>query len=224
VKLKKLDVNGVTIIELLVTCTIVAILSIVVVNFLGDWVAQNAVSTTRTSLLSDAQTALDTITDTVRLSSSADQNNRWQDQYAPGAPSNQLSWQSDADTLVLATAVVDTSNNIVFSDPANYTSQKNNTIYYVQNGSLYQRILAAPVANNKSKTTCPVASATTTCRADRTLAKNVQSFAVKYYNNLNQEVIPTNARSIGISLTLQKTAYKQSVSQTYSTRMVFRNE
>lgn len=223
-KLKKLDSHGVTLIELLVTCTIVAILSIVVVNFLGDWVAQHAVSTTRTSLLSDAQTALDTITDTVRLSSSADQNNRWQDQYAPGAPSNQLSWQSDADTLVLATAVVDTSNNIVFSDPANYTSQKNNTIYYVQNGSLYQRILAAPVANNKSKTTCPVTSASTSCSADRTLAENVQSFAIKYYNNLNQEVIPTNARSIEISLTLQKTAYKQSVSQTYSTRMVFRNE
>lgn len=222
--LRKLDTSGVTLIELLVTCTIVAVLSVVMVNFLGDWVAQHAVSSTRTALLSDAQNALDTISDTVRLSSSADQNNRWQDQYAPGAPSNQLSWQSDVDTLVLATAVVDTSNNIVFSDPANYTSQKNNTVYYLQNGTLYQRVLAAPVANNKSKTTCPVGSATASCPADKTLAKSVQTFAVKYYDNLNQEVIPTNARSIEISLTLQQAAYKQAVEQTYTTRMVFRNE
>ena len=223
-KTKRLDIKGLTIVELLVTCVIISIMSIVMVDFLGNWIEQYAISETRTALLSDAQNALDRITDTIRLSSAADQNNRWEDINAPNAPSDLLSWASGASTLVLASAVEDTSGAIVFSDASNYTSQKNNQIYFVQNGVLYQRTLAAPVSNNKVKTTCPGSAASAACPADKKLTENVSAFLVKYYNAENQEVAVTDARSIEMSITLTKTAYKQQIQRTYTTRMVFRND
>lgn len=219
-----LNNKGVTLIELLVTCTLISIISIIMVSFLGDWTEQHAISETRTELLTDAQNALDRITDVVRLSAAADANNRIEDQFAPSAPDNVYSWSSDADTLVLASAVENQAGDIIFSDPLNYTSQKNNHIYYVSGGDLYQRVLASEDEGNKLTTSCPPASASEACPADRLLASNVQSFQVQYYNADNVEVTPTDARSVEVRLTLQKQAYKQVVNESYNTRMVFRND
>lgn len=223
-KLRRLDQAGLTLIELLVTCTVIGLVSIIIMNFMGNWLKQHAITQTRTTLLSNAQNTLDTIGDTIRLSSAADQNNRWQDANAPGAPGNLQSWASNSSTLVLATAVEDTSGNIVFSDPANYTSQKNNYIFFVQNGSLYRRTLAANVANNKLKTSCPASSATANCPADRKMTDNVQTFTVSYFNGDNQSVSPTDARSIELNLTLRMNKYGQTITTSYKTRMVFRND
>lgn len=220
----RLDSRGLTIVELMVTCVIVSILSVVLVAFLGNWTEQHAISQTRVNLLADAQNALDQITDKVRLSASADQNNRWEDSYAPGAPGDLLSWSSSANVLVLASAEEDSSGSIVFSDALNYTSQKNNIIYYVSNGTLYQRTLAAPDDDNAATTSCPPADATSSCPADKRMADNVSNFTVRYYDSSNAEVAPTSARSVGLSLTLTDDAYKQQVSETYETRMVFRND
>ncbi|MCA9309072.1 hypothetical protein KC973_01730 [Candidatus Saccharibacteria bacterium] len=222
--MRRINISGMTITELLVTCVVVSIMSVVIVDFLGNWTKQHAISETRSTLLAEAQTALDTVTDAVRLSAAADQNNRWEDDNAPDAPSDLLSWASNADTLVLASAVEDTSGNIIFSDPLNYTSQKNNQIFFVNNGVLYRRILAAPEGDNALATSCPESAATASCPADRNLAESVTNFSVKYYDGSNQEVIPTDARSVELSITLGTTKYDQQISETYSTRMVFRND
>jgi type II secretory pathway component PulJ len=225
-KIVRLNQAGVTLVELMVTCSIVAIVSIIMMNFMANWLQQNAQTRGRVELLASAQNALDQIGDDIRLSASADQNNRWRDTYAPSAPTDLQSWQSNASTLILASAVEDTSGNIVFSDAASYTSQKNNFIYFVKSGTLYRRTLAATgVTNNKLKTTCPAANATTSCPADKVLATNITTFSVKYYNADNTEVIPTNARSIELSaVSLQKTVYNKPIQVTYKTRMLFRND
>ena len=204
--------------------TIMSILAIVLMNFMVNWLQQNAVTQVRTNLLAATQDSLDLISDNIRLSASADQNNRWQDANAPSAPSNLQSWQSNATTLVLASAAEDSSRNILFSDPSNYTSHKNNQIFFVKNGTLYRRVLASPVAGNRAKTTCPAALATAVCPADRKLAQGVVSFSVKYYNAANVEVTPTNARSIELSMTTQKKAFGKMIQSSDKTRMVFRND
>ena len=199
-------------------------MSMILINFMGNWVQQNALTSARASLLNDAQVALDSIGENIRQSSSADQNNRWLDANAPGAPSNQQSWTSNSTTLVLATAAQNSSGSIIFSDPANYTSWKNNYVYFVSNQVLYVRTLAANVSGNKAVTSCPKALATSSCPADRALTVNATSFGVTYLNNDNQQVTPTNARSIELSLTLTTTKYNQPIQVTYKTRMVFRNK
>lgn len=222
--MKKLSISGVTLVELLITISLISILSLVLMNFMVEWVKQYAITQTRANLLTTAQDSLDIVTDSIRLSAAADQNNRWQDPHAPSAPSNQLSWQSNSTTLVLASAVEDTNGTILFSDPLNYTSHKNNQIFFVNNGVLYRRILAAPVTGNSQKSTCPSASTTSECPADRKLAENVSAFSVNYLNAENQVVSPPNARSIELTLTLRKRQFNQDIESVDKTRMVFRND
>jgi type II secretory pathway component PulJ len=216
--------SGISLVELLLTMTIVSILSIVLMNFMTNWFRQNAITQTRASLLTNSQDALDIITDNIRLSSAADLNNRFQDPYSPSAPSNQLSWQSNASTLILASAVENTSGSIVFSDPSNYTSYKNNLIFFVKNGILYRRTLAAPVTGNKVKTTCPATNKSAACPSDRMLAQNVQSLSIQYLSAENQVVSPSNARSIELTLVLSKKAFGQTLTANDKARMVFRNK
>lgn len=216
--------TGFTLIEVLVAMTVSAILIGIIIAFMLNSLTRYGVAGARAELLNEAQIALDITTNDIRLSANADKNNRWDDDNAPDAPDNKLSWQSDAHTLVLATAAQDASGNIIFSDPAKYISQKNNSIYFVRDGNLYKRVLAAPVAGNTARTTCPEAVASTTCPADKKLLGNVDTFTVRYYNDQNQEVNADEARSVELYVKLRVQRYPESVVAEYTTRMVFRND
>lgn len=215
--------KGFTLVETIIALVVTSMLVGIIISFMTNSIVQYAVSNARSDLLNDAQNALDVISRDVRLSGNADQNNRWPDDNAPGAP-NDFSWSSDQDTLVLGKATEDTGNNIVFADPALYITEKDNVILFIENGSLYKRTLAAPVANNSATTTCPANLASASCPADRLMLENVSGFAVSYLDEQNQEVTPTDARSIEITVNLQKNQYKQPVTASYTTRMVFRND
>lgn len=218
------DQRGFTLIEVLIAMTVSAVLIGIIIAFMLNSLTSYGVAGARAELLNEAQIALDITTNDIRLSANADKNNRWDDDNAPGAPEDTLSWQSDAHTLVLATAAQDADGNILFSDPAKYISQKNNSIYFVQNNNLYKRVLAAPVEGNIAHTTCPQAVANTTCPADKKLLSNVDTFTVKYYNNQNQEVAADEARSVELYVKLRVERYPESVVAEYTTRMVFRND
>jgi type II secretory pathway pseudopilin PulG len=221
--MKKLDSGGMTLVELSVALVLITAISAVIVGFAVDKIQQSTKQTIRYDLLSNAESGLNTVANDIRLSSRADDANRWQDDNAPSAPSNKLSWVSNSTTLVLAIGAQDSDNNIIFDDAHDYVSAKNNYIYYVKNKTLYRRILAAPVSGNKAHTSCPPASATTSCPADKEVMDNVSSFNIKYYDGSSQIVTPSNARSVELSITLLVHRYTQDISASYTTRMVFRN-
>ena len=214
--------SGFTLVELLVTISLMSILSLMLANFVITWLAASTLAQARTELLTNAENALDTVTEDIRLSGSADQKNRWPDANAPGG--NQFGWQSNGNTLVLAKAAVDASNSIIFSDAAKYITQKDNEIYYVSAGTLYRRTLESSDTNDVAITTCPPANATRGCPADKTVATNVTNFAVTYYDADLSVVSPDNARAIQLSITMSKKVNGKAVSASYNTRMVFRNE
>lgn len=216
--------KGFTLIETLIAMTVTSVLVGVIITFMTNSIAQYAKTGARSSLLNEAQIGLDTIGNDIRLSGNADANNRIIDEHAPDSPGDKFSWESDNNTLVLATAVEDANGNIIFADPALYISEKNNNIYYLDNGTLLKRTLASSVSGNSAKTTCPDSQASSTCPADKKILANVQVFTVKYFDAQNQEVTPTNARSIELYVKLQKQEYGQPISVEYSTRMVFRND
>jgi prepilin-type N-terminal cleavage/methylation domain-containing protein len=218
----KLGQAGFTLPELIISITLMMILSLMLANFIVTWMAAATLAQARTELLTNAENALDTITEDIRLSGSADQNNRWPDTNGPSG--NQFGWASSGSTLVLAKAAVDHSNTIIFSDPAQYITQKDNEIYYLNNGTLYRRTLKSTDTNDAAVTTCPPASATATCPADRTIATNVSNFSVTYYDSDLNAVTPDDARAIQLSITMSKKINGKAVSASYNTRMVFRNE
>ena len=220
---KYLDQRGFTLLELMVATMVTSLLLILVMTFLVNTTVNHTVDTARADLLREAQLTLDNIGREIRLSANADEQNRWEDDNAPDAPTDLYSWSSDDDTLILATAAMDSSGNILFDDPLNYLSHKNNNIYFVSNGVLYKRTLADPVAGNTAETSCPP-SAADSCTDDRALVDTVLNFTVRYFNNENVEVPPTQARSIELSLSLQKERYGRTINADFSTRTVFRNE
>jgi prepilin-type N-terminal cleavage/methylation domain-containing protein len=214
-----LNSNGFTLVETVVAITVVGIVLGIIAIFSVSSLQQSSVETARATLLGESQIAMDRMISDIRLSAGADLNNRWPDDNNSGGD---FAWQSNASNLVLATAVLDTDNEIVFADPAQYISEKNNVIYFVSNGVLYKRILAAPVADNASKTTCPTATAT--CPVDRAMLHNVTGFTVKYLNGDGQEVTPTEARSVELDITTSTSKFSQNIDSDYTTRAVFRND
>jgi prepilin-type N-terminal cleavage/methylation domain-containing protein len=216
--------NGFTLIEIMTVTAVTGILLVIIMVFVSNSLVSTTVQSARSDLLREAQQGLDGIGRDIRLSASAEENNRWEDENAPGAPTDLLSWESDNDTLILATAAIDTENNVLFQDPLQYITYKNNVIYFVEGGTLFRRTLAADIADNAARTSCPKQYATSSCKADSELMNNVTDFSVRYLSGDDEEVTPPNARSVEISVKLQTTKYGRVLDAEYLTRMVFRNE
>jgi prepilin-type N-terminal cleavage/methylation domain-containing protein len=219
--MKKLQEKGYTLIEVTIALVVTGVLIFSILNFTVNTLVQYAETEVRSRMLSEAQIALDIANNDIRLSASADDSNRWPDD---NAPNNEFGWQSDSDTLVLATAAEDNDGNILFADPSEYISHKNNIVYYISSGSLYKRVIAAPAAGNSATTTCPPAEATESCPADKELMQDVETFVVKYIDGIGNEVSPTNARSIELSVELYTERFSRPISVNYTTGMVFRND
>lgn len=216
------DSRGMTVVELTVTMVVTIVVSTGIIIFMVSGLRNYGAANAKANLLGQAQTALGRISEDIMLAATADANNRIDDANSPIA-GNPNSWASDSDTLILATAVEDQDGDIIYADPVEYVSYKNNIVYYLNNGKLYRRVLAASVTGNKARTTCPPASATTSCPGDTLMLEDVTSFAVSYRDHLNQTVVPDESRSVEVSVTLQSKAYS-SANISYTTRTVFRND
>lgn len=130
---------GFTLVELIITITLVSVLSLALADFVAGWLQTSDLAQARANLLTNAQSALDNVTDDIRLSGSADENNRWPDPNAPGG--SDFGWQSNASTLVLARIATTDQREVIFSDPAQYITEKDNVVYYVVDKALYRHIL-----------------------------------------------------------------------------------
>ncbi|HSX47596.1 MAG TPA: prepilin-type N-terminal cleavage/methylation domain-containing protein [Patescibacteria group bacterium] len=217
----KINQNGFTLVELTVVIIIISILSITLSIFITNWLQAAVLSQKRADLLNNAQNAVSTISTDVQLSGSVDVNNRWED---PNGPGGNYAWASGTQVLVLAKAAIDNSNNIIFSDPAKYISQKDNVIYYLSNKTLYRRTLQSDSDNDAATTTCPPSQTTSTCPADRSIATDVSSLSFNYIDIAGDTTTPDNARAVQVSITLSEIQDNNTINASYSTRMVFRNE
>jgi prepilin-type N-terminal cleavage/methylation domain-containing protein len=219
--MRKLNQTGFTLVELLVVMTVTTVLAGAGSSFIVSNLTRNTIATAKSNLLGEAQVGLDKVTNDVRSAANADVSNRWADANAPGG--GQYGWSSTNTVLILATVAQDNNDNVLFQDASNYISYKDNVIYFVQNGVLYKRTLAAPVANNLAKTSCPAALATASCPADKALLHNVTAFSVRYIDRTGADTTATNEKAVELTITLQTTAYRNVITATYTTRMVFRN-
>lgn len=221
IKRRRLVEGGFTLVEVLITLTVVGLLLGIVANFSINALRQSSVESARAESLGQSHIAMDRIINDIRLSAGAEENNRWSD---ANNVNGEFAWQSGAGTLVLATAAVDSANNVIFADPSKYISEKNNIIYFVRDSVLYKRVLASPVANNSAQTTCPANLASATCPADRALLNNVTGFTVEYLNADEVTVLPADARAIELRVQTAITKFSQDIVSDYTTRAVFRND
>lgn len=221
-KLKIVNCDGVTLIEMMVATAIVSIVAVLTLNFLVDKVIDNQIQSARSDLLREAQQALDTMGSDVRHSANVDDQNRWPDDNAPNGPTDPYSWSSDDKTLILARPASDTNGDFIYQDPFAYITHKDNLVYFVDDQTLYRRTIAADVSGNDATTSCP--PGTTGCPSDSILARNVTSHTFQYFDAQDNEVSPTDARSVRVTITLGRSIYNRNLEVTYQTRWVFRNE
>lgn len=216
-----LNNKGYTLVEVLITLTVIGVLLGIVGNFAVNALTQTTVESVRASQLGQTQIAMDKAINDIRLSAGADIVNRWSD---PNNTNGSFSWRSNANTLLLSTVVMDSSDNVIFADASKYISEKNSVIYFVKDKTLYKRTLASTVAGNTAKTTCPAAAASSSCPADSVMLNDVSSFTLKYLDNNNTEVTPTDARSVELSVQTATKRFGQDIKSGYTTRAVFRND
>lgn len=214
--------NGTTIVELLVTIVMTGVIASAMIVFMVSSLHTFGAASAKANLLGQAQIAVERISNDIMLSATADANNRIPDAHSPIAI-DPLGWVGDSDTLILATAAEDQSKNILFADSAQYITEKNNVIYYLDGQKLRRRVLANDVVGNRAVTTCPSNLATAACPADSVMLGEVQNYIVTYYNQLNQVVQPDDARSVQVSVVLQSKIF-DNARVSYKTRTVFRND
>lgn len=213
--------RGFTLIEITIATLVVSLLAILVVGFLTDTFVNHMHKSARSDMLHESQIALDLMNKDIRHSANVDDQNRWPDDNAPDS-ADPYSWRSNGNTLILAHPVVNSDNDFIYRDSFAYLTYKNNLIYFVDNGTLYRRTLAADVNGNKANTTCP--EGTSGCSNDSKLAENVKLFQVKYFNAENEEVAPSEARAVQATLRLEKQVYNRTLDVEYEIKSVFRNE
>lgn len=218
--MKLKNASGFTLIELLIVMLVTSILSLSLADFISNWLVAAGQDNANVVLQTNAESALDLVNTDIMLSGSVDQTNRWPD---PNSPNGLYGWQSGSQTIILAHIATDSSGNVIFVDSSKYITLKDNYIYYLSGTTLYRRILASGIAGDTAVTTCPPASATLSCPADKTIATGVTSWSVSYYDASNNTVTPANARSVQLAITLATTYAGHTVNASYLTRMVFRN-
>jgi len=213
--------HGFTLVELLLVMIIMGIVGLALTNFISTWLQTSSISQARADLLNSAEIALDDVNNDIMLSGSVDPTNRWPDPNGPGGST--LGWQSNSQTLILAKVATDSSGNPIFLDSSDYITQKDDIIYFLTGTTLYRRVLASDSSNDSAVTTCPASDATSSCPPDSIIATGVTNWSIAYYNGNNQLVSPSSARSVQLSITLSEPYGSQTISASYTTRMVFRN-
>lgn len=213
------DQRGFTLLELIIASAVTGILIIVIMSFMTNQIVENAMLNARSAMLREAQIALDIVNSDIRHAASVDDVNRWADAHAPGA--DEYGWEPGEEVLILATPAKDAESGFLYDDPFAYITHKNNLIYFLHEGTLYRRTLAADIENNSARTSCP--NATNGCTPDMELINDVSDFTVRYFDANDEEVVPDEARSVAVTIRIERIVYGRDVTAEYTVRSVFRN-
>ncbi len=254
--------KGFTVVELLVAISVASIIAIGTVGLYVAVTSQMPMINARNTLSTNLQNTLNRINDDVRLSSNASLYNMSPDANAPTTKSgytdvpgpdtdtdDRYFWRMSFNRLLLNQTPVDASGNAIY-DNADYAAGKRNTIvYYVRDGALYRRMVAADYPNNSISTTTCTRVAAGGCTSsdikvidglDPSLGDN--AFVVTYYDKNGSEIKNTKfdgsgnsipdytgfplTRSVGIKISLKSGAVigTQTVSQSNTMRMQFRSQ
>lgn len=213
---------GFTLVEMIVVITVLAIIG---VAFFG-LAANFFVTIMRNQELSDmtltSQNLLRATVENIRFGNGVEQSNQISD---PNAPSG--GWNtSESNFVVILPVPAVTRSKTYIIDPATSNPYMNELVYYKSGAILYERILANPsAAGNSLVTTCPPAQATSSCPADHQLANYVSSMTFTMYDqDASVTTVPADARSIGISLNMQRNAPGSPINLSTNMRVTLRND
>ncbi|HEU5187582.1 MAG TPA: prepilin-type N-terminal cleavage/methylation domain-containing protein [Candidatus Saccharimonadales bacterium] len=214
--------HGMTIVELLVAISLLAILivpiTMVITGFYGDTIKNSIQS----RLAVESQNILRSIVEELRVSSGVRDANTVYDLNAPPG-----GWTTSNDSLVLiiSTPAMNTAGEFIM-DTSTGEPFQNEIVYFATEGKLYKRVLANLLApGNRFNTTCPSSLATATCPADVLLSDHFKDMTFEFYDQ--DDAITTtliNARSIRMTIQLERQSFGRLVAFTNNIRITMRNQ
>ncbi len=223
--------RGFTLLELLLSIAISSILIIAVGNFSVNSIVGSNQDYNKTLVLTNAKEAVGIVARQIKAARSVEANNAVPDAHAPGAPGNLYSWSGAAGsgaTLILAVPARDASNNLIYIDGLHNSLYTNDVVYYLDASShkLYRRLIANSSApGNAAITTCPPASASSSCPADADVVDDVANLVTTYLDsNDNTVSLPSGTEAVNYTVTETRTISGKVYSGTYSTIATLRNK
>lgn len=225
----RLGQGGFSLLELLVSISITAILLLVGGNFVVDGTLSANVDYNRTVVQSNTKTAVDIVARTIRSARSVEAQNAQPDPNPP-VTGNPYSWSGTAGvdaTLILAIPARDAAGNLLYIDGLHNNLYTNDVIFYLDPSTrrLYKRTIANAVAGNAAKTTCPPSLATPTCAPDAVVVEDIASLTTGYLDDTNVAVtIPSGTEAVSYKVKESRVIGSRTYSSSYSTITALRNK
>lgn len=186
---------GFTLVEIVVVVPFLIIIATSFIAFLATTIVNLGVEGAKTELQAKAQTAVNAISDDLFRTEGF-----WLTPNGVSDTNKSGGWNAVSDNALIVSELAydkdrfqDSRQYVYKNSPGSCSTDAkydnpiatNTLVYFVQNGVLYERVLVPSQAGNCDstyrKTSCPEASASSTCPADRKLATEVQSIAFEYY-------------------------------------------
>jgi type II secretory pathway component PulJ len=218
---KKLNQTGVTLVELLVVIGMASMLLLsfftVSIYMYGDTIRGSLYA----QLSGESQTILRSVVEDLRQSSAIHTTNKNPDSNAPGG-----AWTTSNSNLILiiSTPALNSSNNFILNPDTGYPYE-NEIVYFVSGGRLYKRYLANSAATgNTRKTTCPAASASSSCPPDILMSSNFKDLNFVFYDQDDSVTTDiSQARSIKLLIQMQRKTYGKTLTFDNTIRITMRN-
>lgn len=212
---------GFTVTELTMVIVILGVLmvplSAVTLDYFGSIMARS----TEAQLATESQTLLRTVVEELRTASSVKVVNTISD---PNEPPSGWSTSNDDLILIISTPALNSSRAFIY-DPLTGMPYQNELIYFVEGQRLYRRTLANTEAvGNTARRTCPSATASTSCPADKVLTEHFKAMNFVLYDQ--DDIVTTNislARSLVVNVSMEKPTFGGPIRFDNTMRMTMRN-
>jgi type II secretory pathway pseudopilin PulG len=220
--MKKRISLGFTITELVLSLTVASIMAMVLFTATFYYYANAAQAETATTLALESQTILTQLTEDIRLADSIASTNAISD---PNGPGGGWTTSDPSNILIIESPAVTSTRDIIYDSNTGFP-YRNEFIYFMSGTSIYKRVLANPsAAGNTAKTTCPLASSSSTCPPDRLFSANVSNLTFTFYDSSDATTAnAVQARSVVLTVNMAKKSFGKNITLNNSTRVTLRNQ
>jgi len=212
---------GFTLVEVITVVTVIGIVGVVFLGLLVNYFVVINRNDELTNMTVDSQNLLRSTVENIRFGDGVRQTNQIADANAPVG-----GWTTSNTNFVIVLAVpAETTARDYIIDPSTGSPYMNELVYYKNGSTLMERQLANPNASgNNLTTTCPASFVSSTCPPDIQLAKYVNTMTFTLYDqNAAITTDSTQARSIKITLNMQRNAPTSPINLTTTTQVTLRN-
>lgn len=217
----KTNDKGFTLPELAVSISVLAIISVSILTSITYYFASVNRNNMIIDMTTDAQNLLRNTSEEIRYGSGVRQTNALPDGNAPAGGWNT---SNTSFVIIITMPATDADSNYII-DSSSGNPYNNEFVYFREGSALYRRKLAnASAVGNTEKTTCPTASATTTCPADSKLIDYLNTIQFTLYDQDNAVTTNTTlARSVLVDLSQRRETFGNALRLDNSIRATLRN-